>query len=82
MLFTLHSVCFSRHFGFLVQCVKQLCVLYPQDAEGVVTCSDETRHNLTDEDYVTFREVEGMTELNGCQPKRVKTLGRYNGRVW
>ena len=48
---------------------------YSQDTEGVVTCSDETRHNLTDEDYVTFREVEGMVELNGCEPKRVKTLG-------
>uniref|UniRef100_A0A1X7SNC5 Fibrinogen C-terminal domain-containing protein n=1 Tax=Amphimedon queenslandica TaxID=400682 RepID=A0A1X7SNC5_AMPQE len=47
------------------------------DTEGVVTCSDETRHNLTGEDYVTFKEVEGMAELNGCQPRPVKELGPY-----
>jgi hypothetical protein len=46
-----------------------------KEEESVVTCSDETRHNLTDEDYVTFREVEGMSELNGCQPVPVKVLG-------
>ena len=57
----------------IVSCVCDLCSL--QDVEGVVTCSDETRHNLTDEDYVTFREIEGMEELNGCDPKPVKTIG-------
>ena len=41
----------------------------------MVTCSDETRHNLTGEDYVTFKEVEGMKELNGCEPRRIKELG-------
>lgn len=48
-----------------------------KEEESVVTCSDETRHNLTDEDYVTFSEVEGMTELNGCDPRPVKVLGPY-----
>jgi ubiquitin-activating enzyme E1 len=46
-----------------------------QDEDGVVTALDETRHGFEDGDYVTFSEVEGMTELNGCEPRKVKVLG-------
>lgn len=48
-----------------------------KDAESVVTCLDETRHGLEDGDYVTFSEVVGMTELNGCEPKPIRVLGPY-----
>ncbi|KAI3639974.1 hypothetical protein MIR68_001979 [Amoeboaphelidium protococcarum] len=48
-----------------------------QDAEGVVTCLDESRHGLEDGDYVTFKEVVGMSELNDCEPRKVKVLGPY-----
>ncbi|KAJ2724071.1 E1 ubiquitin-activating protein [Coemansia sp. Benny D115] len=48
-----------------------------QSAEGVVTCLDETRHGLEDGQLVTFSEVQGMTELNGCEPRKVKVLGPY-----
>lgn len=47
------------------------------DKEGVVTCIDDTRHGMEDGDYVTFYEVEGMTELNGCEPIKIKVLGPY-----
>lgn len=48
-----------------------------KEENSVVTCSDETRHNFQSDDYVTFSEVEGMTELNGCEPKKVNILGPY-----
>ncbi|KAJ1992899.1 E1 ubiquitin-activating protein [Coemansia sp. RSA 1358] len=48
-----------------------------QSAEGVVTCLDESRHGLEDGQYVTFSEVQGMTELNGCEPRKVTVLGPY-----
>lgn len=48
-----------------------------KDGQGVVTCLDETRHGLNDGDYVTFSEVQGMTELNGCQPLKINVLGPY-----
>jgi ubiquitin-activating enzyme E1 len=48
-----------------------------QDAEGLVTCLDETRHGLEDGDFVTFSEVQGMTELNGCEPRKVSVKGPY-----
>uniref|UniRef100_U5EX66 E1 ubiquitin-activating enzyme n=1 Tax=Corethrella appendiculata TaxID=1370023 RepID=U5EX66_9DIPT len=47
------------------------------EAESIVTCLDENRHGFEDGDYVTFTEVEGMTELNGCEPRKIKVLGPY-----
>jgi ubiquitin-activating enzyme E1 len=38
---------------------------------------DETRHGLEDGDFVTFTEVQGMTELNGCEPRKVAVKGPY-----
>lgn len=32
--------------------------------KGIVTVTDEKRHGFEDDDWVIFREVEGMTELN------------------
>ena len=48
-----------------------------KDGDGFVTCLEETRHGLEDGDYVTFAEVQGMTELNGCQPRQIKVVGPY-----
>jgi len=48
-----------------------------KDREGVVTCLDETRHGYQDGDHVTFSEVKGMKELNGCEPRKIKVLGPY-----
>ncbi|XP_028146852.1 ubiquitin-like modifier-activating enzyme 1 [Diabrotica virgifera virgifera] len=47
------------------------------DVESVVTCIDDTRHGMEDGDYVTFSEVQGMTELNNCEPIKIKVLGPY-----
>ncbi|ORZ23635.1 ubiquitin-activating emzyme E1 [Absidia repens] len=48
-----------------------------KETEGVVTCLDETRHGLEDGDYVSFVEIQGMTELNESTPRKVKVLGPY-----
>ena len=40
-----------------------------------MTCQDDTRHGFQDGDYVTFTEVQGMTELNRCEPRKIKVLG-------
>ncbi|KAK1134014.1 E1 ubiquitin-activating protein [Melipona bicolor] len=57
--------------------VSAMVASISQDAEGVVTCLDDTRHGMEDGDYVTFSEVQGMTELNGCDPIKIKVLGPY-----
>lgn len=43
----------------------------------MVACLDETRHGLEDGDFVTFSEVQGMTELNGCEPRKITVKGPY-----
>ncbi len=48
-----------------------------QGKDAVVTCLDETRHGLEDGDFVTFSVVQGMVELNGCEPRKVSVKGRY-----
>jgi len=48
-----------------------------KDADGIVTCLDERRHGFEDGDHVTFAEVKGMTELNGCKPRKITIKGPY-----
>jgi len=52
--------------------------LFDQDKNGIVTCIDEARHGYENGDYVTFSEVQGMTELNGCEPREIKVLGKLS----
>lgn len=48
-----------------------------RDVDGVVACMDEHRHGLETGDFVTFAEVQGMSELNACEPREIKVLGPY-----
>lgn len=59
------------------QPISTMIASVTHDSQGVVTCLDETRHGLNDGDYVTFSEVQGMTELNGCAPLKISVLGPY-----
>lgn len=59
------------------QVISNMVAAITKDKEGVVTCIDETRHGYESGDYVTFSEVKGMEELNGCEPREIKVLGPY-----
>ena len=59
------KVCFSIHFSFITQ-----------DKEGLVTTADD-RHPFQEGDMVTFSDVRGMIELNGCEPRAVHVLGNH-----
>ncbi|KAF5363942.1 hypothetical protein D9756_000809 [Leucocoprinus leucothites] len=59
------------------QPLSGMIVSVNKDKEGLVTCLDETRHGLEDGDFVTFTEVQGMTELNGCEPRKISVKGPY-----
>ncbi|XP_022080221.1 ubiquitin-like modifier-activating enzyme 1 [Acanthaster planci] len=48
-----------------------------KDEDSVVTCLDESRHGFESGDYVSFTEIQGMTELNDSEPRKVKVLGPY-----
>lgn len=45
---------------------------------GIVTCHEDSRHGLQDGNYVTFEEVEGMTQLNNCTPLQIKTINTHS----
>ncbi|QSL66802.1 hypothetical protein MERGE_001189 [Pneumocystis wakefieldiae] len=46
--------------------------------DGIVTVLDETRHGLEDGDYVTFKEIKGMDELNMSSPRKIHVKGPYS----
>ncbi|OIR58837.1 MAG: ubiquitin activating enzyme E1 [Amphiamblys sp. WSBS2006] len=42
-----------------------------QDTKGIVSCLEDERHGFQEGDYVEFRSVEGMEEVNTCGPLQV-----------
>lgn len=50
-----------------------------KDNPGLVTCVE--RHMFQDGDFVTFSEIQGMTELNGSKPIKIRVLGRYSFEI-
>nr|XP_020043097.1 ubiquitin-like modifier-activating enzyme 1 isoform X3 [Castor canadensis] len=48
-----------------------------KDNPGVVTCLDESQHGFESGDFVSFTEVQGMSELNDAHPIEIKVLGPY-----
>jgi len=49
-----------------------------KESPGSVHTHNDRRHGFQDGDWVTFRELQGMTELNACEPKQIKTTGAYS----
>lgn len=49
-----------------------------QESPGTVHSHHERRHGFQDGDWVTFREVQGMTQLNGSAPRQIKVTGPYS----
>ena len=47
---------------------------------GTVHTHQDRRHGFQDGDFVVFREVQGMTELNDGKPRQIKVSGRW-GKV-
>lgn len=48
-----------------------------KESPPVVTCLDEQRHDLESGDFVTFTEIQGMTELNDLPPVKIDVVGPY-----
>eukprot|EP00105_Crassostrea_gigas_P035763 XP_019919911.1 PREDICTED: ubiquitin-like modifier-activating enzyme 1 [Crassostrea gigas] len=57
--------------------ISNMVASITKDKEGVVTCLYEAHHGYEDGDHITFTEIQGMTELNGCKPIKIKVLGPY-----
>ena len=53
-------------------------VLVTKENPGVVQLHDAKKHTFNDEEYVKFREVEGMKELNTTEAFKIKVIDRYS----
>lgn len=49
-----------------------------QGNPGIVTVHEEKRHTYEDGDYVVFREVQGMSEINNREPMEVKFVSPFS----
>lgn len=49
------------------QLKNSMVSLISQEEKGLVTVHDSKRHGFSDGDLVTFREVQGMEQVNGKQ---------------
>lgn len=49
-----------------------------QENPGAVHTHMDRRHGFQDDDWVAFREVRGMSELNGGTPRQIKVTGPYS----
>ncbi|KAA0154032.1 hypothetical protein FNF29_02655 [Cafeteria roenbergensis] len=54
--------------------VVRVVTAVTSEADGVVTVHPSERHGLSPGDAVTFDGIQGMTELNGCPPRRVTSV--------
>lgn len=52
-----------------------------QDELGYVTVHEDKRHSFQDGDYVVFREVEGMTELNSLGPIEITDCKPFSFKI-
>ncbi|KAM4798221.1 ubiquitin-like modifier-activating enzyme 1 isoform X3 [Urocitellus parryii] len=59
------------------QPLSAMVSMVTKDSPGVVTCLDEARHGFESGDFVSFTEVQGMSELNDIHPIEIKVLGPY-----
>jgi ubiquitin-activating enzyme E1 len=48
---------------------------------GYVTVHEDKRHSFQDGDYVVFREVEGMTELNSLGPVEITDCKPFSFKI-
>jgi ubiquitin-activating enzyme E1 len=58
-------------------CMSSIITSISNAEEGIVTTTDENRHGFEDGDWIIFREVEGMDEING-QKFQIKVVSPYS----
>ncbi|XP_077891556.1 ubiquitin-like modifier-activating enzyme 1 isoform X2 [Ictidomys tridecemlineatus] len=59
------------------QPLSAMVSMVTKDSPGVVTCLEEARHGFESGDFVSFTEIQGMSELNDIHPIEIKVLGPY-----
>lgn len=58
-------------------CLSTIITSISREENGVVTVNDDKRHGFEDDDWVIFREVEGMSEIND-KKFQIKVISPYS----
>lgn len=48
----------------------------------IITVHEDKRHKFQDGDYVQFKEVEGMTELNSLPPTKIEVIDGFSFKLF
>lgn len=48
---------------------------------AVVTVHEDKRHKFQDGDYVKFREVQGMDQLNTLEPVKIQVIDGFSFKI-
>lgn len=59
------------------ECLSTIITSISNEEKSIVTVNDDKRHGFQDGDWVAFREVEGMTELND-QKFKITVISPYS----
>ena len=59
------------------ECLSTIITSISNDVKSIVTVNDDKRHGFQDGDWITFHEVEGMTEVNDKKFK-IKVISPYS----
>ncbi|EDL38132.1 ubiquitin-like modifier-activating enzyme 1 Y [Mus musculus] len=59
------------------QPLSAMVSMITKENPGIVTCLEDSRHGFESGDFISFTEVQGMSELNGIGPIEIKVLGPY-----
>jgi ubiquitin-activating enzyme E1 len=46
-----------------------------------VTVHKENRHKFQNGDYVQFKEIQGMTEINSLPPTEIEVIGGFSFKL-
>lgn len=81
--FKIHDPDGERTHNFVINEIeKEIDEADPSKSHIVVILHDDKRHTYSDESYVSFREVQGMTQLNGIEPKRIRVIDGFSFKVF
>lgn len=81
--FKIHDPNGERTHNFVISEIeKEVDPADPTKSSVIVIVHDDKRHTYSDDDYVVFREVQGMTELNGHAPLKIRVIDGYSFKVF
>ena len=80
--FKIHDPDGERTHNFVISEIeKEINAEDPSKSHLVVFVHEDKRHTFSDDSFVQFREIQGMTQLNGHEPLKISVNDGYSFKV-